>query len=108
MAFNQLSYQTLNKDGTPNLLDTKYRNIRWLLPVYQSVVVNARYESNLPTLSYEIYGDVSLWWVLLAFNGLTDPIEDVKPGVVLQFPEYSKLIAFLESQESNSSDELVI
>lgn len=92
----------LSVDNTGKILDifsAKYKNIRFQLPTSQTLIVNSGTEANLPGLAYQLYGDVSLWWVLLLYNGLYDPINDVKPGLVLRIPSKDAIISYLESQE---------
>lgn len=43
-------------------------------------------------VSYKAYGVPDLWWAIYEFNGIRDPIFDVKLGQVLRIPELSRVI----------------
>ena len=53
-------------------------------PVY--IVVDPRYQYRPDLLSYHLYNNSSLWWVivLLNRNQLQDPIRDLKAGMTLR------------------------
>ena len=98
------NFMRLTSDGGAlNVFSAKFRDIRFKLNSQATVTVDARYEANLPTLSYDQYeGDSSLWWAILLYNGLQHPIHDVVPGVVLRIPKRSDIIALLESQDKKT------
>ncbi len=101
--FNIEQFMPRNSDGTSlSIFNAKFRRIRDL-PEVQRVTVDAAYAHNLPTLAYEHLGDVGLWWVLLMFNGLQDPIEDIVPGLVLKIPDKNYLMQMLEAQEATTN-----
>ena len=54
------------------------------IPVY--VVVDPKYQHRLDLLSFKLYGNSALWWliVLLNRNQLQDPIRDLKAGMTLR------------------------
>lgn len=80
-----------------------YKNIRFALPVSQQITVDSTYAANLPGLAYALYGDTSLWRMILAYNGLQDPLSDVIAGQILSVPLKSDVIAYLSSQQNNST-----
>lgn len=43
-------------------------------------------ESYLPltTLSYQFYGTMDLWWVIMLASNITNPIKNIKPGTTLK------------------------
>jgi hypothetical protein len=81
-----------------------YTNIRFSVPVSQLVTITAKYVANLPGLAYDFYGDMDMWRIILAFNGLQDPISDIQVGVVIGLPDLSAVQHYLSatSQKSNA------
>jgi hypothetical protein len=45
------------------------------------------------------YGDASLWWAIYEFNGIRDPLFDLKPGQILRIPELERLLAAIKELE---------
>lgn len=73
------------KEGIPfyNLLET-VQFPEFLDPsAYELLRVS---KSNTPwtVLSYQLYGTTDLWWLLLTFNKISNPIEMPKVGQVLR------------------------
>lgn len=49
---------------------------------------------NRPDLiAHKMYGDVSLWWVIMYVNNIFDPFRDLCPGMVLKVPPMEAVIA---------------
>lgn len=38
----------------------------------------------LTTLSYEVYGDISLWWLICLSNNIDNPTKFIEPGTELK------------------------
>lgn len=82
-------------DGlTLNIFDADFRGIEAVTP-YSVVTVDTRWAANLPGLAFAHLGSQYLWWTLLLFNGLNDPIRDVYPGVTLRIPDRDAMMTFL-------------
>lgn len=47
--------------------------------------------NRLDLVSYKLYKDTQYWWILLIFNDLIDPFNDVKDGMLLRYPKLSAL-----------------
>jgi hypothetical protein len=87
----------LTSDGLSlDVFTAKFRDIRYILPVQTNITVDASSEANLPYLADKYLQDQDLWWVILMFNGLVDPIEDVTIGTTLRIPDKRSLTALLE------------
>jgi hypothetical protein len=43
-------------------------------------------------ISSKAYGIPDLWWAIYEYNGIKDPLFDLKLGQVLKIPELSRLI----------------
>jgi hypothetical protein len=81
-----------------DLFKSAYKNIRFALPTVQTITVKDPDIGNLAGLAFRIYGDVSMWRMILAFNGLQDPIQDMWAGQILNLPAKSAVIAYLNEQ----------
>jgi hypothetical protein len=75
-----------------------YKNLRYAMPVNDTLIVTESDIGNLAGIAFRIYQDTSLWRLILAYNGMQDPIQDMWPGQVLEFPSKSNVIQYLNSQ----------
>ena len=91
-----------------NIWDSTAKNFRFNVPYDRVIRVSASDEANLPGIAYRYLGDTSLWWVLLEYNGLTDPIEDLKVGMSLKIPQRKALIAYLESSRAIEESTVIL
>lgn len=53
----------------------------------------------MPGISYQVYGTTSLWRVILEYNGLVDPLNDVYAGMVLNLPDKATITSALTQQQ---------
>jgi hypothetical protein len=55
--------------------------------------LTATYENRPDLLSYDLYGDASLWWVFAVRNKriLKDPVYDLRAGVKIYLPKLTTL-----------------
>jgi hypothetical protein len=91
-----------------NLFKSSYKNIRFALPTSQTLVVTEEDVGNLAGIAFRIYGDVSLWRVILAFNGLQDAIQDMYPGQILKLPSKSDIISYLNAPIASQQNTFTI
>lgn len=61
------------------------------------VRVTARYRYRPDLLAYDVYGDVSLFWVIAVRNGILFPLRDMEVGKVLFAPAQEDVMAGLQS-----------
>jgi len=45
-------------------------------------------------ISYNFYGTVGFWWILMVINGINNPLCDLKVGQILQIPNKLDIYAF--------------
>lgn len=103
--FDAVNYMPLTSDGQDNsVFNARFKNMRFNVPVQQTIRLTAADEHNLPGLAFKYLGDVDLWWVLLEYNGLYDPIADVRAGLVLRIPSRTALISYLETAAEKPSN----
>lgn len=86
--------------GSLNFWDADFRNLNLIISATETVLVDAEWSYNLPGLAAKKLGSRHLWWVLMVYNGLSDPINDVVPGVTLAIPDRHRLLAFLEATKA--------
>lgn len=98
------------QDNTTNysIYRSAYKNMRFVLPVNSLFTVKAEDAANLPGIAFKLFGDTTYWRVLLEYNGLTDPIDDIYPGVVLNIPSKADVINYLSQQQNNQPFQAVI
>lgn len=80
-----------------NQFDAPFTDLRFRIPIANEIVITAETESNLPLIAERELGDQSLWWTILHFNQLYDPVVDVFPGQRLKIPSRRELIAVLDA-----------
>lgn len=94
--YNIARFQPLTQDGLHfNVFDASYNGMRFAVKLSKQIVVDASSANNLPGLAYSELGSEFLWWAILMYNGLSDPLNDIVPGTVLNIPERASLIAYL-------------
>jgi hypothetical protein len=84
-----IEYLTDNYDPMTSYFLNEVRK----LPNQSSYVVTSS-ENRIDLISYEIYGDVQYWWILLVYNNLIEP-ENIPGGTLLLYPSLSDLEQFL-------------
>ncbi len=77
-----------------------YKNIRFALSATRTYTVTQADEANLAGIAYKLYSDSSFWYMLLAFNALKDPLQQVVAGLILKVPSKSDVIAYLSAQQN--------
>lgn len=100
--------QLLDNTYEIDVLRSSYKNIRWSVKLDKFITIDAAYEANLPGLAFSYYGDQELWRAVLAYNGLSDPINDIVTGTVLAMPDRSSLDNLMAATNSNLNTPLVL
>jgi hypothetical protein len=85
-------------------LSARYLNIKFIVPARSSFVVTQAYEANAPGIAFDFYGSADYWWVVLLFNDIIEPLEELVAGKVLQLPGLADVNAFLSLKESQNQD----
>ncbi len=107
--FDYSRYTPLDNTATSySVFKSAFKNIRFALRTSSTVTVDESDMANLVGIAFRAYGDVSLWYMLLAFNGIQDQVQEVYPGLVLNLPSKPDVIAFLSSQQNNQSVTITI
>jgi hypothetical protein len=89
---------------TLDYLSARYLNIKFIVPARNSFTVTQAYEANAPGIAFDFYGSADYWWVILLFNGIVEPLEELVAGRVLQLPGLADINAFLSLKESQNQD----
>ena len=107
--FDLYRYTPLDNTATQyDMFRSGYKNIRFNVKQTQQVTLDDSTAYNLPGVAYILYGDTSLWRALLAYNGLSDPLTDIQPGLVLIAPSKADISAYLSRQVTNRNKTLTI
>lgn len=107
--FSYSKYTPLDNTGAGyNSFKSGYKNIRFNIQQQQQVQLDDSTAYNLPGLAYQLYGDTSLWYALMLYNGLSDPLTDIQPGIVLLVPAKSDILAYVSKQTTTGQKVLTI
>lgn len=101
-SYDQFTSAT-DDGGSIDIWDAAFNNLHLYVTTAETITIDATWESNLPGLAAEKLGSRYLWWALLMYNGLIDPLRDVKPGVRLRIPDRSSLLSYMQSVLASSS-----
>lgn len=83
-----------------NIWDAAFKDIHIHVPVSEVITIDARWEANLPGLAAAKLGSRYLWWAIGMFNGLYDPLTDMRPGMQIRIPETNALRAYLQFRQA--------
>lgn len=86
-----------------NIFDAKFKDLRFRLPVSQTITIDSGTEGNLPLIAHLHLGDQQLWWVIVQFNAMNDPLKEVKAGATLNLPDRRELLALLQSPDEQQT-----
>lgn len=89
-------------------LSSQYTNMRFRVSVDKVLMIDAKYEANLPGLAFDYYGDQEYWRAIMCFNGLSDPLTDVCVGATIGLPNKSSLDAFFAATSNQTPQTQVI
>lgn len=107
--FNWSSYTPIDNTGSNyDIFKSAYKNIRFSSQPQTQYQLTAADLANLPGLAYKFFGDVSLWRVLMAYNGISDPLSQVAVGMILNIPARADVISCLSKQVGSASQTLTI
>ena len=48
--------------------------------------------THLNIITYQLYGDDTLGWLVLQYNNIIDPVDELNPGLVIAMPHPSRII----------------
>jgi nucleoid-associated protein YgaU len=57
------------------------------LPAGYFVDYNIIYGDTWPFISYKVYNNPNLWWIILFANNISNPINSVIPGIKIKVPK---------------------
>lgn len=80
-----------------------FKNIRYALSYSRSITITLAEMANLPGIAYREYGSEDAFYLILAYNGLTDPLTDIYPGIQLRLFTKTSLDAYISAQKTPAS-----
>ena len=101
--FEQFATVTSQDTSRWDLFLSSIGNVRFKVPVAQTLVIGSGDIANLPGLAAKYLGSRYLWYVLLHYNGIYDAINDMYPGMTLNIPQVAPLLSFLKTQVNAQS-----
>jgi hypothetical protein len=109
MNYSYEMYTPVDNTGTAlDVWKSAYKNLRFTLPLQQILTLSSDQAANLPGLSYSLYGTVDFWRVLLYYNGLQDPIQDVYVGMTFLVPTQAGVVSWLSGQQNTTPNTVII
>lgn len=48
--------------------------------------------THLNLITYKLYGDDTLGWLVLQYNDIIDPVEELVPGITIAMPHPSRIV----------------
>ena len=80
-----------------DLFQSSIANIRFNVPLAQTITIQSEDVANLPSLAARYLGSRYLWYVLLHYNGMYDQIADMYPGMSLKIPQVGPTLTYLKN-----------
>jgi len=66
---------------------------------------NVTYGDTWPYISYKVYNNTMLWWIITLANSIINPTEPLVPGTVLKIPNTNIVSEILTQIVTGESDE---
>lgn len=95
----RLPHITVDEFGIDPLRDTALELLDEITD-YRSIELEQMYVNNAPLLSYDEYGTVDAWWIILAFNGIGRMYE-LSVGLTVKIPSHAQVISILSKSAEN-------
>lgn len=86
-----------------NTFKSGFKNIRFAFAPTRTYVIDESDMSNLVGIAFRLYADVSMWYPLMAYNGIQDQVQEVYPGLILKIPNKSDVIAYLSASKGTQT-----
>lgn len=64
------------------------------------VTVTQELEKRPDLVAEKAYGNPDLWWVIYEFNGIRDPLFNLKQGMILRIPALERVLLAIEELET--------
>jgi len=78
-------YQDSNKKYFYNIIQTIQFPQNLPSALFDTYIIN--YGDTWPLISYKVYEDTKLWWIIAYANNIINPIETLQPGNALKIPK---------------------
>ena len=77
-------------------MDFLYNNLSKFVTKYDtsSYRVNEADLQRPDLISYRIYGTVKYWWLVLSYNGISNPFTELETGDIIQLPNILDIYNF--------------
>ncbi len=104
MAYKWTAYTPVDSTGKARSpFGSLFSNVRYNLQFLKRITITQADLANLPGIAYRYYNDENAFHVIMAYNGLTDPLTDLYPGSTLDLFTKQSLDAFLAAQKTPAS-----
>lgn len=104
MAYSWADNTPVDSTGTArSVFASLYNNVRYNLQFMRRITLSQTDLANLPGIAYRYYNDENAFHIVMAYNGITDPITDLYPGATLNLFTKASLDAFIAAQKTPAS-----
>lgn len=63
------------------------------------IEITQEYVKRPDLISTKVYGTPDLWWVIYEFNGIMNPLFDLKIGQILRIPNLNRVLDVIQNTE---------
>lgn len=82
----------------PDWLSAAYVNLYDNVAQYSQYQVTEMEVGQPDLIAYNVYGQEQYDWIIMDFNGLVDPYNDMYVGQILRIPDLQQTLAYLNQQ----------
>lgn len=86
-----------------NPFKSSYLNIRYNLSAGKSYTITIGDVGRLPNIAYRFYGNANLWRILCQVNQISDPINDIYPGRVINIPSLAEITNLINTNNNTTA-----
>jgi hypothetical protein len=82
---NFYSYNDVDGLNEPDLMNNKFKDFKFIrqFSTYTTTIGDIQRPD---LISYNVYGRVNYWWIIMKVNSIEDIWNDITSGMVLQIP----------------------
>ena len=95
MSLSLRDTSSFTVDGTIDIFNSAYKDLRFNVSISKRLLITEDMVANLFGISYQEYGTIDYWRVLLYANGLQCPINDISVGMIIDIPDMVSVQSFL-------------
>ncbi len=92
MPVIEVEYADGNIELRLDMLDRRLTRMLSIITEWRPVLFDGT--EHITTLCYRVYGNTTIWWVVMMYNGFVHPLE-IEPGTVIKMPSLPQINEYL-------------